>query len=77
MIPPTEQTQMINFQTDPSLMTNTEPNNMFTADMQHAVSILSGLDLPTRDANRFQLWGDFGMWDVEFWNPYITNQTPM
>ncbi|KAI0911371.1 fungal-specific transcription factor domain-containing protein [Ustulina deusta] len=31
----------------------------------------------TCHANRFQLWGDFGMWDVEFWNPYITNQTPM
>ncbi|KAI0432310.1 fungal-specific transcription factor domain-containing protein [Xylaria sp. FL1042] len=55
MIPPAEQTQMVNFQTDPGLMPPTEPYNMFTMDTQNA----------------------FGIWDVEFWNPYITAQTPM
>ncbi|KAI1427495.1 fungal-specific transcription factor domain-containing protein [Xylaria sp. FL1777] len=59
IMPPTEQIQMVNFQTDPSLMPNAESYNLFTADMQNAV------------------WGDIGIWDVEFWNPFITNQTPM
>ncbi|KAI0415124.1 fungal-specific transcription factor domain-containing protein [Xylaria grammica] len=56
--PPTGQTQMIDFQTDPTLMTDTE-SYMLAADMQNS------------------LWGDFGIWDVEFWNPFMTNQTPI
>ncbi|TGJ80647.1 hypothetical protein E0Z10_g8119 [Xylaria hypoxylon] len=58
MVPPTGQVQMIDFQADPSLMTNAEPY-MLAADMQNS------------------LWGDFGIWDTEFWNPFMTNQTPV
>ncbi|KAI0970884.1 fungal-specific transcription factor domain-containing protein [Xylaria arbuscula] len=76
MMPPTEQTQVVNSQTDPGLMTNTEPYNMLNVDTQNAVSILPRLEA-RRDTDAFQVWGDFGMWDVEFWNPFITNQTAM
>ena len=46
-MPPTEQVQ-INFQADPTLMTPTEPYNMLTADMQHAVSLPLTLRPPSR-----------------------------
>ncbi|KAI1750150.1 fungal-specific transcription factor domain-containing protein [Xylaria castorea] len=53
MVPPTGQVQMMNYQTEPSFMINTEPYMLAT------------------DTN---LLDDFGIWDVEFWNPSITNQ---
>ncbi|KAI0541396.1 fungal-specific transcription factor domain-containing protein [Xylaria digitata] len=58
MVQPAGQIQMIDFQADPSLMTDTEPY-MSTADMQNS------------------LWGDYGVWDVEFWDPFMTNRTPI
>ncbi|KAI1352771.1 fungal-specific transcription factor domain-containing protein [Xylaria sp. FL0043] len=36
MMPPTEQTPTVNFQTDPGLMNSTDPYNIFTMDTQNA-----------------------------------------
>ncbi|KAI1179860.1 fungal-specific transcription factor domain-containing protein [Nemania sp. FL0916] len=58
MISPTSLMQMMNFQTDPSVMANAEPY-VVAMDTQHSLS------------------DDFGIWDGEFWNPFITNQAPL
>lgn len=62
MISPTRQMQMMNFQPDPSLMVNMEP---YMEPYMLAADTQHG---PS---------DDFGIWESEFWNPFITNQTPI
>ncbi|KAI0407791.1 fungal-specific transcription factor domain-containing protein [Xylaria palmicola] len=58
MVPATGQMQMMNYQTDPSLLISTDPF-MWAADMPTALS------------------DDYAQWGSEFWNPFITNHTPV
>ncbi|KAJ2989892.1 hypothetical protein NUW58_g3235 [Xylaria curta] len=75
MIPPAEQMQIVNYQTDPTLMINPE-QYILPADMQNAVSVLPGY-VSRCDPDTSQLSDDFGIWGVEFWNPFITNPAPV
>lgn len=58
---PTRQMQMMNFQPDPSLMVNMEP---------YMEPYMLAADTQLGQSH------DFGIWESEFWNPFITNQAP-